>query len=238
MTAERIGTNYLLRLHSQTVKPIAQINRTTREKDLRARRQIDHSALRIARRTRDSAFSFTKPPTQMRTPFGNAISIVPVPPSLAGANGCRSGFGGASNGRLSPLVSPTIPSGTKSTVSDALSTQATAFHAERQLYSRLSEMPCRRATTATLPFSASTSSSSADFWAGLHFRRRVMISPSDTSPPSGVLQKDSRQEQTLRMSPASAQYGAGHTLTPASSGGAFLLPGAPHSRMRIKTTFL
>src|ERR1700733_9114546 len=213
MTAERIGTNYLLRLHSQTVKPIAQINRTTREKDLRARRQIDHSALRIARRTRDSAFSFTKPPTQMRTPFGNAISIVPVPPSLAGANGCRSGFGGASNGRLSPLVSPTIPSGTKSTVSDALSTQATAFHAERQLYSRLSEMPCRRATTATLPFSASTSSSSADFWAGLHFRRRVMISPSDTSPPSAVLQKDSPQEQTLRMSPASAQYGAGHTLT-------------------------
>ena len=47
----------------------------------------------------------------------------------------------------------------------------------------------------------------------LHFRRRVMISPSDTSPPSGVLQKDSRQEQTLRMSPTSAQYGAGHTLT-------------------------
>ena len=46
-----------------------------------------------------------------------------------------------------------------------------------------------------------------------HFWRRVMVSPSGTSPPSGVLQKDSRQEQTLRMSPASAQYGAGHTLT-------------------------
>ena len=166
----------------------------------------------------------TKPPTQMRTPFGNAISIVPVPPSLAGANGCRAGFGGASNGRRSPLVSPTIPSGTKSTVSDALSTRAAAFHAERQLYSRLSEMPCRRATTATLPFSASTSSSSADFSAGLHFRRRVMISPSVTSPPSGVLQKDSRQEQTLRMSPASAQYGAGHTLTFGAGAGRVQFP--------------
>ena len=42
MTAERIGTNYLLRLHlrpNQVVKPIAQINRPTREKDFRARRQ-------------------------------------------------------------------------------------------------------------------------------------------------------------------------------------------------------
>jgi hypothetical protein len=83
MTAERIGTNYLLRLHGQTVKPIAQINRVAGEKDLRARRQTDHSTLRIARRTRDSALSFTEPPTQMRTPFGNAISIIPAAASLA-----------------------------------------------------------------------------------------------------------------------------------------------------------
>ena len=35
--------------------------------------------------------------------------------------------------------------------SDPLTADAAAFHAERQLYSRLSEMPCRRATSATLP---------------------------------------------------------------------------------------
>ena len=216
MTAKRIGANYLLRLHSQTVKPIAQINRTTREKDLRARRQIDHSALRIARRTRDSAFSFTKPPTQMRTPFGNAISIVPVPPSLARGQWLSSRFRRRQQRPSLPACFTHYSERNEvHRLRRAPLTRAAAFHAERQLYSRLSEMPCRRATTATLPFSASTSSSSADFSAGLHFRRRVMISPSVTSPPSGVLQKDCRQEQTLRMSPASAQYGAGHTLTPA-----------------------
>ena len=81
MTAERIGTNDLLRLHGQTVEPIAQIDRMTREEDLRARRQTDHGALRIARRTRDSAFSLTNVSTQMRTPFGNAIAIVPAAPA-------------------------------------------------------------------------------------------------------------------------------------------------------------
>jgi hypothetical protein len=41
----------------------------------------------------------------------------------------------------------------------------------------------------------------------------VMTSAPDTSLPSGALQKDSRQGQTLQRSRASAQYGAGHTLT-------------------------
>src|SRR5271166_5828620 len=45
-------------------------------------------------------------------------------------------------------------------------------------------MPCRRATNATLPPSASTSSNSAAFCAGLHLRRRVMISAPDTAPVS------------------------------------------------------
>jgi hypothetical protein len=212
-TYERIRADHLLRLRRQSIKPIAQINRMAGEKDLRARRQTDHSVLRIARKTRDSAFSFTRPSTQMRTPFGNAISIVPDPPSMAW-DGCdRSGSDGTNKGRLSPLTSPTTPSRTNSTGSDTLTAAAATFRAERQLYSRLSEMPCRRATNATLPPSDSTSSSSADFWATLHFRRRVMISPSDTSPPSGALQKEAPQEQTIQMSRTSAQYGAGHALT-------------------------
>jgi hypothetical protein len=37
----------------------------------------------MARRTRDNAFSLTAPATQMRTPFGNAISIVPALPAAA-----------------------------------------------------------------------------------------------------------------------------------------------------------
>ena len=83
-TYERIRADHLLRLRRQSIKPIEQINRMAGEKDLRARRQTDHSVLRIARKTRDSAFSFTSPSTQMRTPFGNAISIVPDPPSILG----------------------------------------------------------------------------------------------------------------------------------------------------------
>src|SRR5215472_13923797 len=38
-----------------------------------------------------------------------------------------------------------------------------AFLADRQLYSTLSEIPCRRATRRTLPPAASTSASSAAF---------------------------------------------------------------------------
>ena len=83
MTAEWIGTDHLLRLRSQTIEPIAQVDRAAGEEDLRASRQTDHSAPRMTRRTRDSAFSLTKPATQMRTPFGNAISIVPASPALA-----------------------------------------------------------------------------------------------------------------------------------------------------------
>ena len=74
-------------------------------------------------------------------------------------------------------------------------------------------MPCRRATTTTLPPSDSTSASSAAFSAGFHFRRRVMISDPVTQTPSGVLQKDSRQRPTLPRVPTSAQHAAGQTLT-------------------------
>jgi hypothetical protein len=83
MATEWVGTYHLLRLRSQTIEPIAQVNRAAGEENLRASRQADHSAPRMARRTRDSAFSLTKPATQMRTPFGNAISIVPASPALA-----------------------------------------------------------------------------------------------------------------------------------------------------------
>jgi hypothetical protein len=58
---------------------------------------------------------------------------------------------------------------------------AAALQAARQLYSTLSEIRCRRATTATLPPLASTSASSADFSVAVHFWRRstrAMISTS------------------------------------------------------------
>jgi len=83
MTAEWVGTDHLLRLRGQTIESIAQVDRAAGEEDLRASRQTDHSVPRMARRTRDSAFSLTKPATQMRTPFGNTISIVPASPALA-----------------------------------------------------------------------------------------------------------------------------------------------------------
>jgi hypothetical protein len=65
--------DHLLRLRSQTIECIAQVDRAAGKEDLRASRQTDHSAPRMARRTHDSAFSLTKPATQVRTPFGNAI---------------------------------------------------------------------------------------------------------------------------------------------------------------------
>src|SRR4029077_20033418 len=97
-----------------------QINRTAGEEDLGARRQTDHSALRMARSTRDSAFSFTRPSTQIRTPFGSAISIAPAPPSLACGGRDRCASGGASKGRLSPLASPPTPSRKNATGPPAL----------------------------------------------------------------------------------------------------------------------
>src|SRR5208282_2236558 len=101
VTAERITTNHLLCLRSQTVEPVAQVNRLTGKKDLRAGCQVDHIAFRIARSTRESAFSFTKASTQTRAPFSNTISIIPVSP-LPAWRGCnRLGAGGASRGCLS-----------------------------------------------------------------------------------------------------------------------------------------
>ena len=49
-----------------------------------------------------------------------------------------------------------------------------ALRADRQLSSRLSEIPCRPATNQTLPPSASISASKAAFSAALHVRRRSM----------------------------------------------------------------
>jgi hypothetical protein len=70
---------------------------------------------------------------------------------------------------------------------------AAARHAERQLYNRLFEIPCRRATTETWPPTASTSAISAAFSASVHCRRRstrATISPS-TSRVLLYVQKDS-----------------------------------------------
>src|SRR5215475_1307114 len=56
-----------------------------------------------------------------------------------------------------------------------------AFLADRQLYSTLSEIPCRRATRRTLPPAASTSANSAAFSSCVHFRRRSIRASTSTS---------------------------------------------------------
>jgi hypothetical protein len=61
-----------------------------------------------------------------------------------------------------------------------------AFHADRQFYKRLFEMPCRRATIKTRPPSVSTSAINAAFSCGVHCRRRATaISSSTPTTPSG-----------------------------------------------------
>ena len=92
--------------------------------------------------------------TLTRLPFGRAISI---PPALL-SPGCRDRgrSGGGSIGGVAFPVSPNTPSGTNSTdPAGPTAAAAAAFQAERQLYSRLSDTRCRRATSFTLPPSAS-----------------------------------------------------------------------------------
>ena len=69
-----------------------------------------------------------------------------------------------------------------------LAPPAPRFPADRQLYSRLVEIPCRRATTETWPPSASTSANQRRLLlTGVHCRRRSTItSPSTPRTPSGL----------------------------------------------------
>src|SRR4051794_4547500 len=177
---ERTGPDHLLDLRGQPVEPAAQINRTAGKEHLRPRRQADHAAPLIARSTRDKAFSLTNASTLTRLPSGKAISIAPARASARrGADGAS---GGASRAGAAVSASPTTASGTNSTAADEPAAAA-AFQAARQLYSRLSEIRCRCATSFTLPPSASTSAISAAFSSILHFRRRsarARISTSDT----------------------------------------------------------
>src|SRR5271167_766724 len=78
MAAERIGADDLLHLGRQTIKPGAQINRLTGEKNLGSRCQADHRNPRTADSTRRSAASSTPPLTRTRTPCGRSISITPA----------------------------------------------------------------------------------------------------------------------------------------------------------------
>ena len=91
--------------------------------------------------------------------------------------------------------SPSGPGGLRRRVPEvarAATAPAAARHAERQLYSRLFEIPCRRATSETSPPAASTSAISAAFSSSVHCRRRstrATISPS-TSAVLLYVQKD------------------------------------------------
>ncbi len=78
MTIERTGANDLLHLGRQTIKPGAQIDRLTRKKNFRARRQANHRNPRTADSSRRSACSSTLPSTRTRTPSGRSISITPA----------------------------------------------------------------------------------------------------------------------------------------------------------------
>jgi hypothetical protein len=100
---------------------------------------------------------------RLRWPEMSAIGPLPVAPAMAVSPRLLRPRHQGAQMPPTPLRSPQMPP---------------PSHAERQLYSRLSEMPCRRATTATLPPSSSTSSSSAAFCVGLHLRRRVISSGS------------------------------------------------------------
>jgi hypothetical protein len=73
MPAERICANHLLGLGCQTVKPIAQIDGTAREKQVRARGQVDHVRPLTAGSTHDNAFSLTDASTLIRAPLGGVI---------------------------------------------------------------------------------------------------------------------------------------------------------------------
>src|SRR6476659_6422566 len=70
-------------------------------------------------------------------------------------------------------------------------TASAALQADRQLYNRLAEIPCRRATILTWPPSASTSAISAAFCSGVQRRRRSTItSPATPSASFWTLQKE------------------------------------------------
>jgi hypothetical protein len=107
----------------------------------------------------------------------------------------------ASNGRVVLHAFATIPSGTRSSGSDALTADAAASMPSAN---RTAGSPrCRADGLPLQPCRPqhSTSSSSAAFCPGLHFRRHVMISAPDPAPPSGVLQKDPQQERRFRCHP-------------------------------------
>jgi hypothetical protein len=89
------------------------------------------------------------------------------------------------------------------------------FPADRPLYSRLSDIRCRRATTETLPPSASTSAYSAPFSRGVHFRgrsTRATISTSPNRPSFWSYRRSSRGQHHLDRSPI-APHGRYRTLT-------------------------
>ena len=125
---EGISADHLLGLGCQAVEPVAQIDWTTRERNLGAGRQADHVTPFIARSARDSAFSLTKASTLTRTPFGSAISI--DPDLHAGAAGCCAGSGSCVTGADGPSIRPI---GMNWTVSVAPIATAAALRADRQL---------------------------------------------------------------------------------------------------------
>jgi hypothetical protein len=131
LTREGVGADHLLHLRGETIEAVPQIDRLTRQEHLRARSEADHTAPFIARKIRDSAFSFTKASTRTRIPFGRSISIRPD-------RSCREPLGGVAwsgdvgKASVSSLARPSIPIGTNSTGSGARA-EAAAFQADRQL---------------------------------------------------------------------------------------------------------
>ena len=161
MTAENGSAPIiLLRLHSPNRQAhCADQPGEVRKTFARGPRLITaRSALRA--RTPDSALSFTS----HRHKCGHRSATSPSfrlqlrwPEEVAGC----SGVGGANNGRLCLFTSPPVE---RSPPAPARSHKRSTSMPSAKWH-RLSEMPRRWVTTATLPFSASTSSSKADFWA-------------------------------------------------------------------------
>ena len=138
LAAERIGTDDLLHLCRQTIKPGAQIDRLTGEKNLRSRRQADNRNPRTADSTRRSAGSSTPPSTRTRTPSGRSISITPARPAKAEPVPREQADAAPLAIRIDGLSyegSATTPSGINPAELGAAprATSAAAFQADRQL---------------------------------------------------------------------------------------------------------
>jgi hypothetical protein len=177
----------------------------------------------MARRTRDNAFSLRDASTLMRAPLGKTISIDPVLPVIEGCSGASAGSGGISSAGRRGTLSPITPTGTDATSSGAPAATAAPLRADRQFYSRLSDIPCRCATRRTLPPSASTSANGAAFSCAPQIRRRSRGPRISTSDKRGSFwsPEGGSRDQQHRCRPGAPPLGPGRTLTllPRARGG-------------------